>query len=94
MNSPMSRKCRYTEANRTYATLSSDRFEPGDADRALFARLEQSRDELRPLEPFARAVLLHHHVRNLVDSLVTGEALRALEAFAPAPDHFAFFTLA
>ena len=50
--------------------------------------------ELLPLEPLARAVLLDHHVRDLVDPLVAGEAPAAVEALAPAADDLAFLALA
>jgi hypothetical protein len=71
-----------------------DRLERGDADRPLFARLEQPGDELLPLEALARAVLLHDHVRNLVDPLVTREALAAAETFPATTDDFALAALA
>src|SRR6267142_1965426 len=70
------------------------RLERRDADRPLFTRFEQPCDQLLPVEPFARAVLLHHHVRNLVDPLVAGEPLPAVEAFAPAPDDLPFLRFA
>ena len=41
-----------------------------------------------------RAVLLDHHVRDLVDPLVAGEAAAAVEALAPAANHLAFLALA
>ena len=71
-----------------------DRLEGGDADRTLLARLQQAGDELLPLEPFAAAVFLHHHVRDLVDPLVAGESLAAAEAFAAPADDFALAALA
>ena len=48
------------------------------------------------LEPLARSVLLHHHVRNLFDSLVAGKALAAffVEALAAAANCVAFAALA
>src|SRR5262249_49650602 len=70
------------------------RFPGGDAPRPLLAGLQEAGDQLRPLEPFARAVLLHHHVGDLVDPLVAGEALTAAEALAPPPDYFAFLRFA
>ena len=48
------------------------------------------RNQLLPIEPLAGAVLLHHHVRDLVDPLVAGEPLAAFEALAAPADHFAF----
>src|SRR5262245_54952024 len=71
-----------------------DGFERRHADRPLLARLEEPGDELLPLEPLSRAVLLHHHVRDLVDPLVAGEALPALEAFPPPANHLALARLA
>src|SRR5205807_10664844 len=71
-----------------------DRLEGGDAHGALLARLQQARNELLPLEALPAAVLLHHHVGDLVDPLVAGEALAAIETLAPAANHFAFLRLA
>src|SRR5437879_541335 len=71
-----------------------ERLERPDAYRPLFTRFEQPCDQLLPIEPFAGAVLLHHHVRNLVDPLVAGEPLPAVEAFAPAPDDLPFLRFA
>ena len=68
------------------STRSAIAFERRDADRPLFAGLQQAADQLLALEALARAVLLHHHVRDLVDPLVAGEALAAVEALAPAAD--------
>src|SRR5262245_11353485 len=71
-----------------------ERLERGYADRPFLARLQQTRYYFLPVESLACAVLFDHHIRDLVDPLVTGEALAALEALAAAPDHFAFFRLA
>src|SRR5688500_13434366 len=73
--------------------LVGDALDGRDADGTFFARLEQTGDELLPLEALARAVLLDHHVRDLVDPLVTGEAAAAVEAFAPAADDLPFLAL-
>src|ERR687898_514333 len=62
----------------------------GDADRTFFACLEQSRKQFLPFEALAAAVLLHDHVRDLVDPLVTREAAATSEALAAPPDHLAF----
>src|SRR5581483_415467 len=71
-----------------------DAFERSDADGPLLAGLQQARDQLLPLEALARPVLLHDHVRDLVDPLVAGEALAAFEALAAAADDLAFLRLA
>src|SRR6185437_10121675 len=39
-------------------------------------------------------VLFHHHVRDLVDALVGGEALFTLQALAAPSDRIGFFALA
>src|SRR5262245_22100392 len=70
-----------------------DAFEGGHADRTLLARLEQPRDQLLPLEPLARSVLLDHHVRDLVDPLVAGEPFPAVQALAASPDDFPLLRL-
>src|SRR5947209_3768799 len=70
-----------------------NRLESRDADRPFLAGLEQAGHELLPLEPFARPVLLHDHVRDFVNPLVAGEALRAVEAFTPSTNDFPFFAL-
>src|SRR5688572_1023841 len=59
-----------------------DRLERGHTDRPLFTSLQQAGDELLPLEPFAAAIFLHHHVRNFIDPFVARESLAAAEAFA------------
>src|SRR5262245_40274780 len=66
-----------------------DRFQVRHPHRPLLARFQQPRDQLLALEPLARSVLLHHHVGDLVDPLVAGEAFAALEALAAPPDHLA-----
>src|SRR4029077_7093891 len=62
-------------------------------DGPFFAGFEQPGNQLLPLEPFAGAVLLHHHVRDLVDPLVAGEPLAALEALAAPANDLAFARL-
>src|SRR5215208_6859804 len=74
--------------------LVGHRLDGGDADRPLLTRLEEARHQLLPLEPFARAVLLDHHVRNLVDPLVAGEPAPAVETLAAAANHFALLAFA
>src|SRR5579859_828431 len=37
-----------------------------------------------PFESLAPSVLLNHHVRDFIDTLVSGESPAALQAFAPA----------
>src|SRR5262249_17423566 len=64
-----------------------------DADRPLLARFQEAGQQLLTVEPLARAVLLHHHVRDLVDPFVAGEALAAAEALAPAANHLALLRL-
>src|SRR5204862_4666827 len=71
-----------------------DGVERRHAHRTLLAGFQQSGHELLALEPLARAVFLHDHVRNLVDAFVAREALAAVEAFAPPADGFAFLRLA
>ena len=61
---------------------------------ALLAGAAQPGQHLLAVEGLAASVLLHHHVRDLVDPLVGGEALGAAEALAPAADDLAFLALA
>src|SRR5713226_7494595 len=70
-----------------------DCFERGNADRPLLAGFEETGDQLLPFEPLAAAIFLHHHVRNLVDPFVAGEAFAAIEAFATAPYDFPLLAL-
>src|SRR6266571_284961 len=51
---------------------------------SLLASLQQSLQDLLPLEAFAPSILLDHHVRNFVDPLVRREPPAALQAFPPA----------
>ena len=71
-----------------------DRLERRHGHRPLLAGLEQAGDQLLALEPLAAAVLLDHHVGDLVDPLVAGEAAAALEALAAPADDVAFLALA
>src|SRR5688500_5653919 len=72
----------------------SDRLERSDADGPLLTRFEQPGQQLLPLEPFAAAVLLDHHVGDLVDPLVTGEPAPAAEALAAPADDLPLLALA
>src|SRR5688572_2541636 len=74
--------------------LIGHRLDGGDADGTFLARLQEARYELLPLEPLARAVLLDHHVWNLVDPLVAGEPAAAVETLAAAANHFALLAFA
>src|SRR5688572_20531555 len=74
--------------------LVGNRLDRRDADGTFLAGLEQAGDELLPLEALASAVFLDHHVRDLVDPLVAGEAAAAVETLPPAPDDLAFLALA
>ena len=71
--------------------LVGDHLKRRHAHRPLFTGLQQPLNQLLPIEPLARAVLLHRHVGDFVDPFVAGEALAALEAFAAAADNLAFF---
>src|SRR6185369_2923862 len=74
--------------------LVGHRFDGRNADRTLLARLEEAGNQLLPFEAFARAVLLDHHVGDLVDAFVTGETAAAVETLTPAADGFALLALA
>ena len=63
-------------------------------NRPLLAGAHQARQQLMAVEPLATAILLHHHVGDLVDPLIRGEAPLALLALAPPPNGIGFFTLA
>src|SRR5499427_13469 len=65
-----------------------DGLERRHAHGPLLARFQQARDQLLPLEPFARAIFLDHHVRDLVDPFVAGESFAALEALTPPSNRF------
>src|SRR5688572_27599196 len=70
-----------------------NRFDRRHADGTLLAGLEQPGDEFLALEPLAGAVLLDHHIRDLVDPLVAGEAAAAVETFATPADDLPFLAL-
>src|SRR4029079_6005411 len=65
--------------------------DPADADGTFFARLQQPCNQFLTLEPFAAAILLDHHVGDLVDPLVAGEAAATVQALSTPPDDFALF---
>src|ERR1700682_4546150 len=71
-----------------------DGFERGHAHGTLLARLQQTAHECLAIEALARAILLHHHVRNLIDPFVAGEALAAFETLAAPADDLALLALA
>src|SRR4030095_5687935 len=71
-----------------------DSLECRDTHRPFFARFQQPRNQLLAFEALARAILLDHHVRDLVDPLIAGESASAVEAFATAANHFAFLAFA
>jgi len=68
--------------------------EPADGHGAFLAGAHQSVEHLLAVKTLAAAVFFHHHVRNFVDALVSGEALFALQAFAAAADGIGFLALA
>jgi hypothetical protein len=57
-----------------------------DTDWTLLARLEQTIQDLVPVEFFPAAILLDDHVRDFVDSFVTGETTRTVQTLASAAD--------
>src|SRR5581483_7100166 len=63
-------------------------------DRALFAGSHQAVQHFLPIETLAPAVFLDHHVRDLVNPLVGGEALPALQTLPPPADGLRFLALA
>src|SRR6266511_1373011 len=64
--------------------------------RTLLARFQETSDQLLPLEPFARAVLLDDHVRDLVNPLITRKPLVtiSIETLTPPSNNVAFFAFA
>src|SRR5690348_2299814 len=104
INSFTSLKSKYTDANRTYATLSNflihlripevlcvihQRFEFRRRPRTLLTRPQHPLQNFVPVEFLAPPVLLNHHVRNFVNALIRGESLPAFQAFAPPPNQIA-----
>src|ERR1051326_4176321 len=65
----------------------------GHGDRPLFTGFEQPGKDLLPVEFLASAVLLDHHVGDLVAALVGGEAALAFFALPAPPDDIAFLAL-
>src|SRR5207245_11292083 len=66
----------------------------GGRTRALLAGRAQPPEDLVPIVRLARAVLLDHHERDLVDALVGGEAAAARQALPSTTDHQAVLPLA
>src|SRR5258708_35329609 len=69
--------------------LIHDGFELGSRDRPLLASLQQPLQNFLPLEAFAPAVFLDHHVGNFIDALVRREPPPALDALAPPANSIA-----
>src|SRR5260370_16521209 len=63
-----------------------DRFELRCRYRPFFASLQQSLQNFLAFKAFAPSILLDHHVRNFVNSLVSGESALAFQSFAPPPN--------
>src|SRR6202040_3338014 len=74
--------------------LADDRLEAARRHHPLLAGLEQAGEQLLAAELLARAVVLDHHVRDVVDLLVGGEAPPTAHALAPPPDGGAVAALA
>src|SRR5580698_1857048 len=69
-------------------------FQLAGRNRTLLARAQQAAQNLLPVEALAASIFLHHHVRNFVDALVSGEAAIAALALAPAADRVRLLALA
>src|ERR1022692_4389979 len=65
--------------------------QPRHAHRTLFAGLQQAAQHLLPVEFLTPPILLDHHVRHLIDSLIRGVAAGAFQTLAPAANGIAFF---
>src|SRR5262249_19408909 len=65
------------------------RLEFGCSHRAPFACFPQALKNFLGLEALPPAILLDHHIRNLVDALVGGETTLAFQAFTAATNHVA-----
>src|SRR5262249_13344945 len=63
-------------------------------NRPLLAGVQQSAQHFLPVELLPPAILLHHHVGNLVDSLVRRKPLIAALALAPPANRIGLFALA
>ncbi len=74
--------------------LVHDLLELADRDWPLFARPQQAIQNFLAVKFLPAPVLFHHHVRDLIDTLVGGEALLALQALPAAADRIGFFALA
>ncbi len=70
-----------------------DGFELLNADRPLFARAQESGDELLALKRLPVPVLLYDTILDFLNPLTTGEALATLEALPAPTDDVAFAAL-
>src|ERR1035437_3608030 len=68
--------------------------EPRHAHRTLFAGLQQSAEHLLAVELLAPAILLDHHIRDFINSLIRGVAAGAFQALAAAANGIAFLAFA
>ncbi len=75
-------------------SVIDDLLQLAHGDRPFFAGPQQSGKNFLALEFLAASVFLHHHVGDLVDALVGGEAPFALQALAATANRFAFLALA
>ncbi len=71
-----------------------DLLELADGHGALLAGAHQAVEHFLAVKTLAASVFLYHHVRDFVDTLVGGEALFALQAFAAAADGIRFLAFA
>ena len=96
MSSPISLVVRSRSGASTRKALSGvyDGLQLAGRDGALLAGAEQAAEHLLAVEALAAAVLLDHHVGNLVDALVGGEAAIAALALPPAADRVGLLALA
>ncbi len=60
----------------------------------LLARLEQTVQDLVPIELLPTSILLDHHVRDFIDSLIACETACTVQTLAPPADRVAVTTLA
>ena len=73
--------------------LIDNLLELDNADRPLLGRLEQSPQNLVPVEWFPASIRLNDHEVDLTDPLIGSEALEALLALASAANHRAILAL-
>src|SRR6266481_7924316 len=81
-------------ASWTICSISSATLSSAARNRTLLAGLAQPPQDLVAIVRLARAVLLDHRERDLVDALVGGEAAAARQAFPSTTDHQAVLPLA